>query len=218
MQRFSHVLRVEERERREGGGEVLFVVMKRLDGAVDDVVLHLCIGNQHHVKGYQVRGLAHPFDRRVRRHLDDIGARQQRLAALHRVGRGVYRQHAHAADARVRLLDRRRAEREEKDIGLAAHEVLGLAHHVRRRHAHHVFPAEAGVGEVRLDDASDRLLRVEVARDALAFEIRDRLDRRVGPHMHRDAIGNERAGIADRRLWPLALVVAGAARIEGAVE
>src|SRR5207244_543432 len=74
------------------------------------------------------------------------------------------------------------------------------------------------VGEVRFDDARNGFLCVELARDALAFEVGNRPDRRIGAHVHRDAVRDERAGIAHRRLRALALVFAGAGRIEGAVE
>ena len=192
--------------------------MQGLRDRVDDVVGHFGVGDQHHVEGDQVGRLRDPVERGVRRDLHHVGARQKRLCALQRLGRSADFQDAQSSDARVRLLDRRRAQGEEQHVDFAAHEVLRLPDDVRRGNPHHVAVPQPHVREVRLDDPRDRLLRVELARDALAFEIGDRIDPGVGAHVHGDPVRNERADVAHRRLPAPAFVFPGAGRIESRVE
>src|SRR5882672_7757155 len=163
-------------------------------------------------------GPADPVDSRVGRNLQHVGARDQGLGALHGAGRGVDFEDAQAAHARVRLLDRGRAQREEHHVDLAAHEIFRLARDVRRRDFYDIVVAEARVGKMGCDDAAYRLLRVEVARYALAPQIGDRVDFRVGADVHRDAVGNERADVTHHRMLALSFVFAGTAREEGGVE
>src|SRR5256885_5242808 len=98
LEGLRHVLRLKERERREGRDQVLFAVVQGLRNRVDDVVGHFGVGDQHHVEGDQVGRLRDPVERGVRRDLHHVGARQKRLCALQRLGRSADFQDAQSSD------------------------------------------------------------------------------------------------------------------------